>query len=357
MEPILTLTRCVTVALLLLVALGGTGTLDASLAQAAPAPAHEMDPIPDFRALAKQRPWPCPLQGPSEAGALRPGAAACAWQNRLRKYSWRWNDDPAPSCVSRQAVWWNRAQAILPPNVRRDVWDRRWTVRTLRMTAGDQQRLLLLQRDRDGQWRATEWQWDPSPRPATRRWQAARWQLLVDAAAGPRFRDVAADTPDAARMRPVFRQVLGVRPGEMHGQGMRLEADGLCLEVGNPLPGPSKLHLLYSENDSRLEQRAAMHLQLSRLHPDASWLTQFKLLELPARLPHGAKFLATWVESRHIVSQLWMPTRDDSATVRVRISAALPHRKGDAMAAAEKAKPLVERELAAIAAHWAAAYE
>ena len=80
-------------------------------------------------------------------------------------------------------------------------------------------------------------------------------------------------------------RLLGTRPGEMNADGLAFEAAGLCLQASNPLPGQPKLHLSYSPNDSRLEQRAAMHLQLSRQYPDAKWLTQFKMLDMPAHLP------------------------------------------------------------------------
>ena len=338
------------------------GVLEPAPAYAAPssrhAPAPRPDAIRDFRALAQQRPWSCPPLPSTASGVLWPDTkTVCAWQSRLRKQTWSWNEDTGASCVSTQARWWHWAQAILPPTVQRSVWDGRWTKRTLHMTIGEEQRVLLLERDEKNRWQATEWRWNPNPRPATRRWQEGRWQRLLQAVSQPPFIGTVADTPGAASMRPVFRRVLGARSGEMHREGMTLESAGLCLQASNPLPGQPKLPLSYSPNDSRLEQRAAMHLHLSRQHPNAKWLTQFKMLEMPPKLPSGAKFLATWVEGGQIVSQLWMPAKGDAATVRVRITAQLPHGRDNGMATAEKAKPIVEHELEAIAVQWAATHE
>lgn len=335
-----------------------------SLATAHAAPPHRhaakapADVVGDFRTLAQQRPWACEPLASAGAGPGWPTAqAACAWQNRLHIQRWRWSGAGAPPCLSRQALWWNWAQAALPPGAPRSVWDARWTAQTLRMRVGGEERLLILRRDDGDRWQATEWRWNPNPRPATRRWQEGRWKLLLEAASQPQFRSTVADSADAARMRPVFRKLLGARPGEINPQGLALASAGLCLQASNPLPGQPRLHLSYSPNDSRLEQRAAMHLQLSRQYPNAKWLTQFKMLDMPANLPSGAKFLASWVEDGQLVGQLWMPPKDDATTVRVRVTARLPQHQGDGMAAAARLKPVVERELEAIAVQWAAAYE
>ncbi len=319
------------------------------------APPVRADVVGDFRALAQQRPWDCPPAARAGLDATWPdGQAGCAWQNRLRRQSWSWSDDAPASCPGTQARWWNRAQAGLPPGTLRSVWDVRWTTQTLRMSVGGEERLLLLRRAADGRWQATEWRWNPNPRPATRRWQEGRWKLLQESLAQPQFGSVDAGGADAARMRPVLRRLLGTRPGELGPDGLTFASAGLCLQASNPLPGPSRLPLSYSPNDSRLEQRAAMHLQLSRQHPDVRWLTPFKMLDMPANLPSGAKFLATWVEGGRVVGQLWMPQKGDAPTVRVRVGAR-PQGQGQDKEAAAKAA--VEHELAAIAQQWAAVHE
>jgi len=340
------------------------GTLGFVPAHAVPASHHAAASRPgavaDFRALAQQRPRECPpVAGTAAGGEWPDGKAACAWQNRLREQSWRWRDGGTSPCISRQARWWSWAQAALPPAAQRSVWDARWTGQALRMTLGDEERMLTLQRDGANQWQATEWRWNPHPRPATRRWQQGRWKSLVESAARQQQGSVGADAAgaDATRMQAVFRRVLGARPGELGPDGLALEAAGLCLRASNPLPGQAKLSLSYSPNDSRLEQRAAMHLQLSRQHPDAKWLTQFKMLDMPAKLPSGAKFLASWVEAGQLNSQLWMPAKGDAPMVRVRMSTRLPRGQDEAAPATSKAKQIVEHELETIAVQWAAAYE
>lgn len=335
-------------------------------AACAPAPAlaaaasrHGATPNPDFlddfRSLAQQRPWTCREPAAAQRSAAWPkGKAECAWQNRLRKYSWSWDEGAPASCISKQARWWNWVQRGLPPAAPRSVWDRRWSAQTLRFAVGGEERLVQLARD-GGQWHATEWHWNPNPRPATRRWQEQRWKLLAESAARQQ-RPAATVKPDPSPAQPVFRRVLGARPGELGPAGLALETAGLCLTVGNPLPGQARLPLSYSPNDSRLEQRAAMHLQLSRQYPDAKWLTPFKMLDMPANLPSGAKFLATWVEGASLNGQLWMPSKNDGATVRLRMSTRLPQGQDNA-AAVWQARQAVERELEAIAVQWAAAYE
>ncbi|MGJ9417922.1 hypothetical protein ACHAC9_09170 [Massilia sp. CMS3.1] len=319
--------------------------------------ASRPDVATDFRTLAQQHPWTCRKEASAQANAAGPaGEAECAWQERLRKQSWSWSEGAPSSCLSRQARWWNAAQAGLPPAAPRSVWDSRWSAQTLRFAAGGEERLLLLRRGSADQWLATEWRWNPNPRPATRRWQERRWKLLIEAAARHQQDMATASKSDAARLQPVFRRVLGARPGELGPDGLVLEAAGLCLRAGNPQPGQPKLALSYSPNDSRLEQRAAMHLQLSRQHPDAKWLTQFRMLDMPANLPSGAKFLATWVQGEELKSQLWMPAKSDAATVRLRVTTRLPRGQADTGVMLQ-AKQAVERELAAIAVQWAAIYE
>jgi hypothetical protein len=332
-------------------------------ASAAPPARHaspsKRDVAADFRTLAQQRPWTCPQAANAEGPATWPdGESECAWQNRLRKQSWRWSDGDgdASTCISKPARWWHRAQAGLPPGTLRSVWDARWNVQTLQFSAGGEQHLLLLEHDHMNRWQATEWRWAPHPRLATRRWQQGRWALLVESVARRQPAGAGTDTGATARMQPVFRRLAGTRPAELGPDGLALDIAGLCLRASNPLPGQPKLSLSYSPNDSRLEQRAAMHLQLSRLHPDAQWLTQFKLLGVPANAPGGAKFLATWIEGGQLKSQLWMPAKGDAATVRILMTAPLP-RGDEAASAAQKVKPVVERELETIAHLWTAAYE
>lgn len=344
---------------------GVLGVLCAGPAQAARAPRNTTAPdvLSDFRLLAQQRPWTCPTPSalPNVPG-IAAAEASCAWQNRLSKRSWTWSGDAAPSCISHQARWWAWAQAALPPQAARSIWHANWNAHTTLLSIGEQRRLLLVRRERGGQWAATEWRWDPNPRPATRRWQQGRWQALVDAAtrgAGTGAPQSAATAPDTARLQAAFAGVLGARAGELGSDGMAMDAGGLCLQLSNPLPGPSRLPLSYSAADSRLEQRAATHLQLSRQLPNAEWLTPFKLLALPATPAAGAKYLATWIEGDDLKSQLWMPAKGDGRAIRVRMSTRLAAGAGARPDAAQvaRAKQAVEQELEALAAQWAVRYE
>jgi hypothetical protein len=336
--------------------------LSVAPANAAPSPqrarAPSQDILDDFPAWARQRMWVCLPLASAAGGVIWPGAEArCAWQNHLLMQTWRWSEGATRACISAQARWWHWAQAGLPANAARSVWDGRWTTQTLHMRVGEEQRMVLLRQVERGQWQAAEWRWNPNPRPATRRWQEERWLSLQEAYS--QLRDGRANTaaPDAARMRTVLRRVLGARPGELRADGLWFESNGLCLFASDPLPGPPVLSLSYSPNDSRLEQRAAMHLQLSRQYPNAKWLTQFKMLEMPAEQPSGAKFVATWIEDRRVVGQLWMPAKGDGPTTRVRVSAGLTHGRDEGVMATLKVKQAVEHELKAIAIQWAATYE
>lgn len=318
--------------------------------------------------MAQQRPWTCltpPVLSGSPGTGWRAGDANCAWQNRLSKRSWTWTGDAAqstpPDCISQPARWWSWAQSGLPPRAAHSVWQAGWTAHSAVLSTGEEQRLLVVRRERGGQWIATEWRWNPNPRPATRRWQQGRWEALLDAAARamPAATAQATPAPDTARMRAVFAQVAGARSAEMGAGGMALEAGGLCLQLADPQPGQSKLPLSYSPADSRLEQRAATHLQLSRQLPGAEWLTPFKLLALPATPAAGAKFMATWIEGDDLKSQLWIPAKTGHHTVRVRVSTRLAPGLGAHPEAAPviKARQTVEHEIEAIASAWAVRHE
>lgn len=341
------------------------GTAWAGAAQAARAPRKpppDPDIVSDFKLLAQQRPWACPAPAPIpdlKDQAWTAGDAGCAWQNRLSTRRWTWTGDALPACVSTQARWWAQAQAGLPPGAARSVWHAGWTARSALLADGDGQRLLAVERGRDGRWAATEWRWNPNPRPATRRWQQGRWQLLVDAVrkAAPQQADGVA--PDTARVQTVFAAMLGKRPGEIGAAGMAMASGGICMSLSNPLPGQSKLPLSYNATDSRLEQRAATHLQLSRQLPNADWLTPFKLLAVPAAPAGGAKFLATWIEGDQLNSQLWIPEKTGGHTLRVRMSTRLaPGLAAHPDAApVARAKQMLEHELEAFASQWAARHE
>lgn len=315
----------------------------------------------DLAALAQQRPWKC-AASPSAApgGRLLGQVDLCAWQNRLRMQ--RWTIAAAPqdaACVSAPALSWFRARTLAgAPAGLPLAWRSHWTVQSMQGDNGTEAFIVIIKRLPDAQWSVTEWRWKPSPRAATRRWQAGRWALLAERAAQSRQREQAAAGPREARMlRAVIEGNLARRAGETAGDVWRWEADGLCLRADLPGLGPQQLQLPYAVDDSRLEQRAAMQLHLARRFPKATWLTTFRLVPQTPQAKGGAKFYAIWTEDKLLKGQLWIPTKGDGPLVRVRIDTDLPAAGAGQQQGTERAAAVIERELAALAARWSNAYE
>lgn len=318
------------------------------------------DLIADFSALAQNRPRKCS----GEELATRPLAGwktdrdECAWQNRLRIRQWSpVAGEQAASCVSPQARWWASARGA---SGAAPAWRTRWTARSLDDESGVEKRIAVIQRAASGQWRATEWRWNPSTREATRRWQEGRWKLLAALAAGLNQQAEAGAIPRETRMlQAVWEKNLGNRAGEIAGEFWRWQAEGLCMRTDPIEPGQQQLHIPYSMDDSRLEQRSAMQLQLARRNPKAVWLTPFRLLPAQAQARGGAKFDAVWIENAELKGELWIPTKGDGPVVRLRINVSLPAQPGGqpSQAVLARAAQTVERELIALASRWAAQYE
>lgn len=349
---------------LCLCALGVPGAdLAAKPARALRAPAAAPDVTQAFEELARQRPWDCHEQPRFDAPrGWQAEASRCAWQERLRVRSWTGpGGEPEGACVSMQARWWawaHNGSRSLPPH--RAVWQGAWTTQTFSGRAGAQQRIVLLARQPQGQWRVTEWRWDPSPRAATRRWQEGRWALLAARAA-----ELAQPLPqpaagrEAGMIESVLLSNVGARVAEMGNGILNYESGGMCLQVDMAAPGQQQLQLSYSTEDSRLEQRAAMQLQLARRFPKATWLSPFNLLPMPPTIESGAKFYAVWIEGTVLKGQLWIPTKGDGPLVRIRLTTALPPGAtalpdSRPVAAARK---VVERELMGLAARWTEQHE
>lgn len=316
--------------------------------RAAPAP----DVLTDFGALARQHPWDCaPEQVDLPAGWDI--HASCAWRNRLRVHRWHGPADAPGACVSVQARWWNWARGETgAPGF--EPWRREWRANTLSARDGAGQRIVALAQDADGSWRVTEWRWQPSARLPTRRWQAGRWALLAARADALRASPVAA-TAQAQAVARVLAANLGGRSGEIDGDTLAWSRDGLCLRANAVSPGPQVFELSYAVDDSRLEQRAAMQLQLARRFPKAVWLTPFSMI---APVPHargGAKFYAVWREGPVINGQLWMPVRGSGPAVRLRFGATVPERAG--AEAVARAQQIVTDEMMRVAARWASEHD
>ena len=335
--------------------------LTASAAKRHPAPPGDV--AISFRELAQQRPWTCADQGSGDVPRTgwAGGVAECAWQNRLRMRRWNGAGGAAQgACVSKQAQWWVWARADSPAAAgAAAVWRSTWAGHSIVDEQGPEKRIVIVRRLLDGEWDATEWRWAPSPRAATRRWQQGRWNLLV--ARAQQFRAPAEARQGQAETRMlqnVLEANLARRVGEIGNGTWRWQADGQCLQVDAVGLGQQIMQLPYAVDDSRLEQRAAMQLQLARRYPKATWLLDFTLVPAAGRARGGAKFYAVWIEQATLKGQLWIPTKGDGPLVRLRITTVLPATAGqpDPQVVA-RAEQVIRDELTALASRWAVAYE
>jgi len=320
------------------------------------------DPAADFRTLAQQRPWTCTEQNLIDVPSLdwAGGTAKCVWQDRLRMRQWSGSGAYGNrACVSSQAKWWTWARSA-GSTAHPAAWRSTWVSHSLIDERGPEKRIVILRRMTNGEWSGAEWRWKPSLRGATRRWQEGRWKLLAERAAQLHAPSEAPQGPAETRMlHGVLDANLGNRAGEIGPHGWQWLANGLCLN-GNALGlGQQILQLPYAVDDSRLEQRAAMQLQLARRYPKATWLTDFNLIPAAPKTRGGAKFYAVWIEQASLKGQLWIPTKGNGSLVRLRITTALPapaagHPDPQVVA---RAAQVMQRELTGLASRWAATHE
>ncbi len=319
----------------------------------APGPAAA---IPAFAKLARQKPQQCaadaqPLSAPA---GWREENAVCAWQGHLKMRRWASSAPATPACVSAPAAWWAwRRQASGVPERAGIAWNAAWRSRHVFIAMDGYQQVLLVESGADNAWLATEWTWTPSPRPATRDWQKQRWQLLTGSVA---TRGTAADTESAADetalLRRAWEKNLRGRAGEITENGWLWKSAGFCMRFGAAAPAPAQLPLPYAREDARLEQRAAMQIQLARRYPDAAWPVPFRLLDLPgARSSSGAKYEAIWSDQTGVSGQLWIPTKKGGMTVRALLRASAPQGQAEAAVGA------IASELEGIARIWITDHE
>ncbi len=318
--------------------------------------------ITDFSVLSTMRPRKCVDEKESTPSARgwHESAAHCAWQGRLQMRRWETDKGSDPtSCISTQALWWAWMQSRLAPNNGPTAWNSEWAAQSLIDESGAQQRVAIIERTANGAWAATEWIWVPSPRTATRQWQAGRWNLLIGAAR--EIRQAAHETPvpqATALLKTAWEGNLNGRAGEISGERWLWERDGQCMRMESVGLSEQQLHLPYSRDDVRLEQRAAMQLRLARTYPRATWLTQFRLLPLGDGRG-GAKYEAIWTENAAVRGQLWIPSKADSTIFQVRIAVVLPARKdnqADTVIVARIANS-IDHELIGLATTWARDHE
>lgn len=289
----------------------------------------------------------------------RKSSAQCAWQNRLQMQRWEASKGSDPmSCLNPPALWWAWARSGVATTSGNMAWNDGWATQSLIDDASAQKRVAILERTAEGSWVATEWRWAPSPRAATRKWQEGRWKLLTEAARLLRQsqpKDLVSQ--ETSQLRTAWENNLNGSAAEITAESWLWERGDLCMRMETVGISQAQLHLPYSREDGRLEQRAAMQVRLARTYPKAIWLTPFRLLPLPeSAVRGGAKYEAIWIENETVKGQLWMPTKGDGAVLRARIAVSLPPKKDSQTAGATLATNIansIDRELIGLATTWA----
>jgi hypothetical protein len=340
--------------------LAATLALAAASASAAPKtrPAARKDAPPavaDFDTLSGARARACDAPADPRLAAMgAPTQRECAWSGRIEMQYWRAIPAPGGACLPPAAIAWQRlattAQTKPAP------WNVAWNGQYLVSGNDTLQQALALWRSSDGSWSAVLWRWQPSPRLDTRAWQQAHWKDVVAAAQALGASNRAAP---ATPLLQAWLDATAATPRVLDGDNWRWVAQHTCLDLQTAGIAQAQLHLPYSRDDARLEQRSAMQVQLARRFPDAEWLHPFDLLDpaVPGKRS-GAKFIAVWKEGGSVKGQLWIPLREDGGVVRARIGSELgasPAARSDE--AVKQRADLLEHELTALAHAWEARHE
>lgn len=335
---------------ILLLGMCCVGIAAAPLAGAAPiaqAAVHEQGLLGNFRHLAQMRPRRCATDElPVPVAGWHEGQMQCAWQGRLMVRGWTSRPLAATDCVSPAALWWRRVRerhpdALLPSTA----WHRTWTTQHFASSRAGARYIAIVARTEDGGWMASEWRWLPSERPATRRWQEGRWNLLAEAAqrlVQPVPVTAVQGNVPLQSVRSAWERLVGPAPGEYVADQWRWVSDGRCLTMDGVGVTQSSFQLPYLLDDSRLEQRAAMQLQLARRQPGAVWLRPFSLVDSALQSKSGlARYKAVWREQGQVRGQLWIPAKGDGPILRLRLSTPVQESVGNANPEAQ----IIEREL------------
>ncbi|QOY92618.1 hypothetical protein IM543_13445 [Massilia sp. UMI-21] len=325
--------------------------------QASPARAGAARAVPppaDFTALSGSRAGTCAaLADPVLSAMGSPSLRRCAWSQRLEMLYWHDVPSAPNTCLPAPAIAWHRlgagARAVLRP------WSGSWRGQSMLAQNNGVEQAGLVWRQADGHWSAVLWRWRPSERIPTRNWQARHWKNVVQAV---RAVDAANPAPPRTPLMMAWLDATNGKPRTLDGDAWRWVSEGSCLDMRSAGLGPAQLHLPYSRDDARLEQRSAMQVMLARRFPAAEWMRPFTLVE-PAISGDrtGAKFLAVWKEGAVMQGQLWIPLRDKGGIVRARIASELPAAEGAQEEAAKARAALIERELGVLAHAWEARHE
>ncbi len=276
-----------------------------------------------FANLAQQRPRPCGAGASTTAPppGWRTAGAQCAWGGLLQVRYWQAAPGvPALTCISPQATWWSWARQRLMPDTS-PVWQRAWTSSALRGEKNGLRHFFTMTKSDAGVWTGVEWSWSPSHRSATRQWQLGRWQLITASTQAAPSTAWGADSPGAFVAAAWERNLRG-RPAEIAAKELLWESKGTCMNLRTVAPTEIPFQLAFDRADVRLEQLAAMQVQLARRLPEVRWLVPFKLLDTGAAgMPGAAKYEAIWSNQATVNGQLWMPSKNKGPILAIRISA------------------------------------
>jgi hypothetical protein len=312
--------------------------------------------LADFTALSGAQAQACDAPPDPRLAALgQPGLRQCAWSQRVEMVYWPALNLPAAACLPPGAIAWQRLAAGVQSRV--PAWNAAWTAQALFSSGAAPQQALALWRTPEGAWSAALWRWQPADKAATRAWQEKHWNAVL-ATAGAH----SATAPAPSALQQAWLGATEGKPRVLDGDSWRWAVQDACLSLQTTGLGQAALHLPWSRDDARLEQRSAMQVQLARRIPDADWLVPFTLID-PAAPGNrsSAKFIAVWRQGAAVNGQLWMPQRDGGGALRARVTSALGAGAGareDARNDAVKRRAdLLERELTALAHAWEARHD
>lgn len=279
----------------------------------------------------------------------------CSWQGRLQMRRWQSIANPGEArCVSTQAAWWSAMRSAAGD--RPAVWQSAWNAQVFSDQLGPRKRIFVLKKTPGGAWQAAEWTWQPAPALKTRKWEARRWSSLEKETKGLAASPgkVAFDAADTLMQDWTGR--LNGRPAEMSAASWQWQDGSACLRMEEAALEKAQLHLPYSKEDVRLEQRSAMQLGLARANPQAKWLIPFQVLPASKKsTSQGTQYEAVWAEGPLVRGQLWIPQKNGGSVLRLRIAASAP--AGDAGKVQSRLKDLVHQELSGLATAWSANHD